>query len=185
VVGPATHPPKPRDDTARAAAAMFEAAAALHEAGDYAGAAERLAPLLAREPAPAGACALLARVCANQGRLAEALAWCDQAVAPHRLSPGAHYLRATILDEQGDRAEAMASLRRAVYLDHRFVIAHFALASLATTPGKPSEARRHFVNTRLLLESYQPGDILPESGGITAGRLPEIITSTTASEVPS
>lgn len=181
----ALHPPKPRDDAARVAGAMFREAAALHEAGDYAAASEKLAVLLARDPAHAGACALLAQVRANEGRLAEALAWCDKAIAANKLSPGAHYLRATILDEQGERREAMAALRRAIYLDHDFVIAHFALANLAAAQGQASEARRHFSNARLLLEACRPGDILPESGGITAGRLLEIITSTMTEGVPA
>lgn len=181
---PPSPPPEPRDDAARTAALADEAAARL-ESGDYTGAAARLAAVLAREPAHARACALLARVCANQGRLAEALRWCDKAITANKLSAGAHYLRATILDEQGDRAEALAALRRAVYLDHGFVIAHFALGNLAATLGRPADARRHFANARSLLESYRPGDLLPESGGITAGRLLEIILSATASEAPA
>ena len=116
---------------------------------------------------------LLARVYANQGKLPEALAWCEKAVATDKLNPAGHFLRATILMEQKDVEEARATLKRALYLNPRFVLAHFALGSVAQRLGKSAEAGKHFENTLALLCQCRPDEVLPEADGMTAGRLME------------
>jgi chemotaxis protein methyltransferase CheR len=123
---------------------------------------------------------LLARVHANQGKLAEALAWCDKAITRQKMNPGIHYLRATILQEQGALDEAVRSLRRILYLDPNFALAHFTLGTVALQLGRSEASDKHFENARLLLATYPQEEILPESGGITARRLTEIIVRTTA-----
>jgi chemotaxis protein methyltransferase CheR len=118
---------------------------------------------------------LLARTYANQGRLAEALRWCTKGIAADRLSAGHHYLLAMIQQEMGDLAEAAASLHRALFLDSQFVLAHFASANLARIEGRRAEARKHYRNTLRLLDGRAPGDVLPESEGLTVERLREIV----------
>jgi chemotaxis protein methyltransferase CheR len=122
--------------------------------------------------------ALLARAYANQGHLAAALEWCDKAIAADKLNAGLRYLRATIRQEQGANDEAMVSLKQALYLDPNFVLAHFALGNLALRQGKLKESDKHFANALWLLSAYRPEDVLPESEGVTAGRLMQIIRST-------
>lgn len=121
------------------------------------------------------AMALLARAYANQGRLAEAQTWCDQALVVNKCDAGLHYLRATILLECGQESEARLSLTRALYLDQRFVLAHFVLGNMARQRKEWKEASKHFANALALLHHYQPEDILPESEGMSAGRLARII----------
>ena len=123
-----------------------------------------------------------ARACANQGQLAAALDWCAKAIAADKLNPGCHYLHATILQEQGSLEEARVSLQRTLYLDPNFVLAHFALGNLALRQRKFREATKHFRNALSLLGAYRQDEILPESEGITAGRLMEIVRSTSPSE---
>jgi len=125
----------------------------------------------------------LTRELANQGRLAEALVLADQLVLAEKMNPVAHYLRAMIVLEQGALPEASKALQRAIYLDHNFVIAHFALGNLARGAGRLKAADKHFVNALQLLDRYQQDDLLPESEGMTAGRLAEII-NTMREEVP-
>jgi chemotaxis protein methyltransferase CheR len=43
--------------------------------------------------------------------------------------------------------------------------------------GRAQEAQKNFENVRNLLQSYAPNDVLPESDGITAGRLSEIVSA--------
>jgi tetratricopeptide (TPR) repeat protein len=117
---------------------------------------------------------LSARLCADQGRLDEALVWCEDAIAADRLNLRAHYLCATIQEERGEISEAIKALKRALYLDPDFVVAHFALGSLARRQGKKQEADKHFANMFLLLQGYQPDEILPESDGLTAGSMVEM-----------
>lgn len=148
----------------------------------YDEAVETLQAALAREPGNTGAMALLARTLANQGRLAEALAWCEKAVVAGKLDPASHYLLAIILQERGQAEDAVASLKRALYLDPDFVLAHFALGNLARQQGRHGESERHFQNALSILNGYPQDEPLPESEGMTAGRLREIIRAALARE---
>lgn len=118
-----------------------------------------------------------ARTCANQGRLAEAAEWCEQAIAADKLNPAHLYLLATIRQEQGHHDDAVRSLMRALYLDPDFVLAHFALGNLRLAQDRRREAERHFRNALALLQRHPRDEPLPESDGLRAGRLVEIITS--------
>lgn len=119
--------------------------------------------------------ALLARSYADQGRLSEALEWCEKALSTDKLNPSLYYLRATILQEQGTLKEAITALKQALYLDQNLVVAHFALGNLALRQGKPKESEKHFENALSLLSRCNREEILPESEGLTAGRLLETI----------
>lgn len=147
-------------------------------------------PEVAAAPTPAsltaaphspGTPAQAARDCANQGRLDEAVAWCREAIAADKLNSAGYYLLATVQQEQGQNAAAMQSLQRALYLDSGFVLAHFALGNLCRSQGWQREALRHFEHAQTLLQTHLPDDILPESEGLTAGRLGEIIASVQSS----
>jgi chemotaxis protein methyltransferase CheR len=124
----------------------------------------------------------LARALANQGKLAEALTWCDRWIAAEKLNAAGHYLRAVVLLEQGDPEQARRSLQRAIYLHPDFVLAHFALGNLARRGGRNGEADKHFANTLHLLAHLQPDTLLPESDGLTAARLAETIMALTSLE---
>jgi chemotaxis protein methyltransferase CheR len=128
---------------------------------------------------------ILTRALANEGKLADALEWCDRWVNADKLDPSGHYVRAMIMQELGDSEQSRRSLQAAVYLDPRFVIAHFGLGNLARSCGKKVEASKHFANASSLLGDCQPGEVLPEADGLTADRLTEIITSITAMEAVS
>lgn len=142
-------------------------------------AASQTPPASAPERAPeAAAFPLRARSLANQGKLVDALLWCDRWIAADKVDPAAHYLRAVVLLEQGEADEARASLQRAIYLRPGLVLAHFALGNVARARGKSGEAKRHFANALHLLAGHRPDDLLPESDGLTAGRLTETITAT-------
>ncbi|MGB9129681.1 MAG: CheR family methyltransferase [Thiobacillus sp.] len=118
-----------------------------------------------------------ARDCANQGRLGEAVEWCREAIAADKLNPAHHYLLAAIQQEQGQGEAAAQSLARALYLDPHFAIAHYALGNLCQSQGRHREAQRHFDNALASLRAHPSGEILPESDGLTASRLAEMIES--------
>lgn len=186
-VAPATaaRPPEPRPallpekppPAAEFRPTPYALAASLYEHGRYEEAADTLlASFAGHTPEPDG-CSLLARALANQGRLADALAWCDRWIAADKVDAAGHYLRGVVLLEHGDQDEARRSLQRALYLDPGFVLAHFALANLARRRGQHHEADKHFDNTLHLLGCLRPDDRLPESDGLTVGRLTETITA--------
>jgi len=153
----------------------YEEAAVLYRKGLYPEAEDRLRKLMSNGGRNQESCVLFARVLANQGRLEEALGFCEEAVSADKCNALLHYLLATILEEQKQVKEARASLKKAIYLDRNFVLAHFALANLSLRSGKMADARKHFGNVAEILSGYKPDDIIPESEGITAGRLAEII----------
>jgi len=150
----------------------------LYQDGRYAEVAETLlAALVETIAAGPRTFSLLARALANQGKLTDALAWCDRWIAAYKLDPSGHYLRAVVLQELGDHAQAGRSLQRVIYLEPAFVLAHFASGNAARSAGKNSEADKHFANTLKLLRSYRTDELLPECDGLTAGRLREIVSS--------
>jgi chemotaxis protein methyltransferase CheR len=131
-------------------------------------------------PAQSAATASLlekARECGNRGRLTEALEWCEQAIGADKLNSAAHFLMAAILLEQARREEARAALRRVLYLEPEFIMAHFFLGNLATQIDQARQAEVSFQAALRLLNNLDPASVLPESQGITAGRLKEMIRS--------
>lgn len=155
---------------------LYEEAAELYQRGRYREVAALLEPHPAT-PKKGRLSDLLARAYANQGQFENALRWCDAALAAEVLNPGYYYLRATILQEQEQVDEAAKTLRKVLFIDPDFVLAYFALGNLSRQQGKLPEARKHFENVRRLLQAYTPDDVLPESDGITAGRLRDIVAA--------
>ncbi len=115
-----------------------------------------------------------AQACANLGRLDEAQGWCEEALSEDRLDPRLHYLLASVLLERNRATEAEESFQRALFADDRFVLAHFALGNLNRRQRAPERARQHYQRTLALLRHYRPDEILPDSEGMTAGRLSQI-----------
>jgi chemotaxis protein methyltransferase CheR len=122
-----------------------------------------------------------ARACANEGKLTEAIEWCEKAIAADKLNPAHYYLLAAISQERGQIETAERSLGHVLYLEPDFVLAHFALGNLCLSGGRYREADRHLKNALALLRACPSAVVLPESDGLTAGRLIEIIASVQAS----
>lgn len=138
--------------------------------------------VLAHKPRNVETMALLTRAYANQGRLAEAVQWCNRMIVADKLNPTWPYLLASILQEQGQTEAAIAALKRTLYLDHEHALAYFALGNLLRRQGRHRESSRHFRTALSILRGYAHNHVLPESEGITAGQLIEIIRSTFSSE---
>lgn len=183
---PHVHPPAHKTPPAQTVSSPdpCKHALALYHKGQYEEAITHLAaeletleekPLLASQAAQA--MALLARLYANLGRLKDSLDWCNQAISIDKVNPRYHYLLATILQERGVLSEAREALKRTLFLDQKFIIAQFALGNIWRAEGKTVEARRHFKNALGLLKSHARNDVLPESDGLSAGRLEELIIS--------
>jgi chemotaxis protein methyltransferase CheR len=156
-------------------AASYGQALALYEQGLYEEVEEVIRALPSDDGNHASAVLLLARAYANRGKLASALVLCDRAIAADKMAARAYYLRATILQEQGCLPEALLAFKQTVYAEPEFMLGHFALGSLALKQRRLKESEKHFANVLLLLARYQPEDIVPESEGLPAGRLREMI----------
>jgi chemotaxis protein methyltransferase CheR len=159
----------------QSASALLEEAAILYRKGFYKEAENSLREIISSGYSSQEMLVLFTKILANQGKLEDAFHWCEKAVSADKCNPHLYYLLAIILEEQKKVEEAKASLKKALYLDNNFVLANFALANLSLRLGKIAEARKHFVNTSEILSKCEPDEILPESEGITAGRLSEMI----------
>jgi chemotaxis protein methyltransferase CheR len=166
---------EPTQDRCLGTRDVYAEASALYEQGSYEEAANRLLEQFPEHQDNSKVIFLLARSLANLGRLAEALDWCEKAIAADTLNPALHYLHGTILQEQGILDRAMMSMRRVLYINQNFVLAHFALGNLNLRQGKVIESKKHFENALSLLNAHSQEDVLPESEGMTVGRLMEVI----------
>lgn len=119
---------------------------------------------------------MAARSFANIGSYAEARGCCEKALAQDRLNPRTHYLHSIILEQQDDGEGALRSLRNALYIDHDYLLAYFALGNLCRRRGELKEAEQSFANALRLLRERDPHEVLPETDGMTAGSLAQLIT---------
>jgi len=120
---------------------------------------------------------VLARAYANQGNLAAALLWTARWIDSNKVEPTAHYLHALILQEKGERWQARRALQSALFLQPDFALAHFALGNVARADGRAAEANKHFANALRSLRHRSPDEPLPDSDGMTVGRLVQTINS--------
>lgn len=128
---------------------------------------------------------LLAKAYANRGELNHALSWCEKALSADKLNPVFHHLHAVILQEQGNPDKAIGALKRALYLNPDFVLPYFMLGNIQRQQGKLVEAEKYFENALSILGDYEQEDMLPESEGMTAGRMRELIRVTLNKEMPA
>ena len=161
----------------------YDEAIGFYRQGRYEEAKRRAAESFADNPSDGRALALLGRICANRGELAEAVVWCEKSISLDKLNPGYHYVLASIMVELGRTDEARRAFRRALYLDPAFVLAHLSLGNLADRRGRSREAERHFRNALSMLVACPPETPVAESEGLTAGRLIEIIRSAIGGKV--
>lgn len=181
-IAPARVPEPPADAAGSRARVLAEAEAAYRD-GQYADAARRLESFLAAAPFDVDAATLLARAEANQGNLAAARRWIERALQADKLRAPLHYLRAGVLQELGQPELAAEALEKALYLEPDFAVAHLALADLAERAGRGEKARRHLAHALHALRRLAPGDVVPESDGLTAGRLVAMVEAMQAAEV--
>ena len=168
-------------------ATLYDEAILLYEQGRYAEVGEKLVGPLKQEEQQAvpstPAMILLIHSYANQGSLNQAVEWCRRAIEADQLNPRFYYLLATLLLEQGQENEAVLALKRTLFLDAGFILAHFALGNIARRQKRVRVSRKHFQNALRLLHQYPHEEIIPESEGLTAGRLSELISTMLSLEV--
>lgn len=176
---PSTTEKRPLEEGATDGFSTLEEAGRLFKLGLYQQACETL-EADEKSRSDTAACALLSRIYANQGRLELADIWCKRAISADKVNPAFQFLMATILMEQGLLKESVAALKKTLYLDPRFVLAYYMLAGISAKLGDTEGAERNKKNAIELLSGYNPEELLPESDGMTAGRLAQLAATMNA-----
>lgn len=153
---------------------LYEEAIELYDQGEYNLSIELLEKV-PEEKRSAKELMLISKSFANLGDIEKALHWCKFSLQKEQLNPIYHYFHGIILQEKGKFAKAKESLKRAIYLDPDFVIPHYMLGNINRHEGKIKESNKYYENVLSLLNLYKNEDILPETEGITAGRLKELV----------
>lgn len=156
---------------------LLESAIKLYEKDQVDKSLDKLSELLSSNNEEPGAYALYAKIMANQGHLKEALENCNEAIEKEKLEVAFYFLRGTILQEMGDIEDAIKDFDRAIYLNNDFILGHFMLGNLYRTMGNIKRSDKYFENVMTLVDNIDLETIVPQSEGITAGRLEEIIRS--------
>jgi len=154
----------------------------LLEQGFYEETVDKAMSLIQKDEQDAKAMTILAKAFANQGRLNDALLWSEKALEIDKLNPEFHHLNAVIHQEQGHIEEAVKALKKTIYLEPNFILAHYMLGNLSRQSGKIKESQKYFENALVLIRNQNEDHVLPESGGITAGRLREFIQAMSSKE---
>lgn len=94
----------------------------------------------AEAPKPTAAALEEARRLADQGRLGEAAARCEAAIAAGEEAASAHYLLAVVREAQGRPDQALPLFKKAVYLDPNHYEALMSMALLAEKSGDANGA---------------------------------------------
>jgi len=126
---------------------------------------------------------LLIRAYANLGKLTEALKSCEKAITCDRIDPYLHYLYAIILQESNQLDESIDSLKRTIYLDSNFALSHYTLGNIYNRLGNIKRTKKCYENVLSILNNRSQDEILPESDGLTAGRLLEIVNASIKSVI--
>ncbi len=148
-----------------------------YEAGEYDEALDKLTLFISKERGNSEALALIARVYANKGMLGEAEKHCREAVALDDMNPVNYFLLASIYKETGNLVDAVSTLRKAIYLDPGFIMAYYTLGIIAMGQNSKRDAEKNLDTALSLLKKFNSDDYVPESEGIPAGRLAEIVES--------
>lgn len=130
-----------------------------------------LLDLVSLKPNHVQASVLLGQACANLGNWEEAEKWCRQAAQLDRLSLKAYYTLALVLQHQGHLDQAIAAMKKVIYIDHHHIVGHFGLAGLYRNNNQMPQALKSLDNAHRLLAALADDDVVPDSGGVTAGRL--------------
>jgi chemotaxis protein methyltransferase CheR len=149
----------------------------LLDSGRYRECSSYLLPLCSGKDGTAALSFILALSYSNGGDLPEALTWIEKSIEQDKVNHCSYLVRATIFQAQGKNQEAMSSLRQALFLEPEFIVAEFYLASMLLQLGKLQESRKRLRGALTLLTQYNDNDLVPESEGMTAGGLTQIIES--------
>ena len=112
----------------------------------------------------------------------QALTRCETALECDKLNPALYYLKASILHELGHQDGAEQALQSTLFLDSTFTMARVMLGTIARGQSRTSESTKHFRAALSQLQQMPSNAVLPETDGLTAGEIAEMVTSLMGSD---
>ena len=110
------------------------------------------------------------RALADAGETGEAWRLLRTALDARPTDSRLRYFEALVARSLGRDLEAERAMRGALFLDRDFVMAHFQLGLLLAALKRPGAARA-LDNARRLAQGLDPGSMLPEGDGVSAGEM--------------
>lgn len=120
---------------------------------------------------------LLVKSYANSGQQAASNEIIKDIISKNIATPEMHYHYASFLNEQNDLKQTEIVLKKAIYLNHKHILSHLMLGDICLKNDKKQLAFKYYKTAAELLEEYNDNEIVPESGGITAGRIKALANS--------
>lgn len=117
------------------------------------------------------------RSMANRGNLDQAHEWAEKLKSSPDVTAEHLYLYAHILLEKNEFDEALVNLKRALFLNPHHLMSHFLLVNIYSRMDNYAARMKHYRNVKDLLTSCDADEVVPDSGGLTAGRLKAILKS--------
>ncbi len=118
---------------------------------------------------------LLISAYANQGKLDQALHWCECALRADKTNPYLYFMYATILLEQSQLEKALQAIDQALYLDSDFISAYYLGGTLHHMQGFDKTASRYLRNAMDLLLKCPPQTMILGIEDLNAEKMIELI----------
>jgi len=118
---------------------------------------------------------LLTRSYANLGNYEKASEFGHQLIKASRLNAESYFLVGTIFYEMQQFEMALNIFRQGIYLNHDHLIMHFMCGNIYRIEGDLAMANKHFKNVLQFLKACTPDEFIDQSGGLTAGRLNQMV----------
>lgn len=120
---------------------------------------------------------VLVKSFANSGLLADGMETITKIVHSNSSTAQMYYIYASLLNEKNELQKAENTLRKAIYLDHKHVLSHLMLGDVFLKSDKHQLALKHYDIIMRLLENLNENEIVPDSDGLTAGRIRQLTES--------
>jgi chemotaxis protein methyltransferase CheR len=125
-----------------------------------------------------------ARSLAGVKNLAAAIHCLERALAIDRLNIPAYYVQGMVFLELGELGRALKAFKHTLFLQPEHILAHVNLAQVAGRQNQFRLRDKHLDNAANLLKRLAPDAVVPESDGLSASHLLELITKPPAQELP-
>ena len=120
---------------------------------------------------------LIVKSFANSGKLKEGDQIIQKIITSYSATAEMYYIYASFLKEQNETDESENLLKKAIYLNHEHTLSHLMLGELFIKQGKTPIAIKHYETVIRLLEKYTDDELVPDSDGLTAGRIKSLAES--------